>query len=110
MTGSSSSNFGVAGGRLVRDGSPIAVGDADGVRAQITMYARNTYASANVVLNASTEFLDSPGTTSSVTYGLQMYNSGAATVTNHVNRGNGDTNITYAPRSISTITLMEVAG
>lgn len=110
VTGSSTSNFGVAGGRLVRDGSPIAVGDADGSRAQITMYSRNTYASTNATLNVSTEFLDSPGTTSSVTYGFQMWNGSTTTRTYNLNKGNGGVNYLYALRAVSSITLMEVAG
>ena len=110
VTGSSTSSFGAAGGRLVRDGSPIAVGDADGSRSQITMYSRNTYASTNVTLNASTEFLDSPATTSAVTYGFQMWNGGTGTFVYKLNKGNGTVNYVYAPRAVSSITLMEVAG
>ena len=110
VTGSATSNFGLAGGRLVRDGTPIAVGDADGSRSSLTMYSRNTMANANIVLNASTEFLDSPNANSPVTYGFQIWNAGTATATVNLNQSNADTNYASAPRTVSSITVMEVAG
>ena len=110
VTGSQSSDFGTAGGRLVRDGSAIAVGDADGSRSLLTMYSRNTFANTYGTLNASTEFLDSPATTSSVTYGFQMFNASSSALTTHINRIHTDNNNSQSSRAVSSITLMEVAG
>ena len=50
-------------------------------------------------------FLDSPATTSSTTYKLQIYTNGTA----YVNRSNTDTDSTTYARTASTITVMEIA-
>jgi len=52
-------------------------------------------------------FLDSPATTSSTTYKLQIYVNGGNTV--HVNRSSTDTDSTTYARTASTITAMEIA-
>jgi len=53
-------------------------------------------------------FLDSPNTTSSVTYKLQIFNS--AGTTTYVNRSQNDRDTSlYDGRVASTITVMEVA-
>jgi len=56
----------------------------------------------------SKEFMDSPNTTSSVTYKLQLaspYNNYAG----YINRQSDYTNAVYVQRPTSTITLMEIA-
>ena len=53
-------------------------------------------------------FLDSPSTTSSITYKVQYSNEEGATI--HVNRTGNDTDASKYPRAISTITVMEVSG
>jgi hypothetical protein len=53
--------------------------------------------------------VDSPATTSSVTYAVRARNFGGLEVT-YVNRSEGDGNLNSIPRGVSTITLMEVAG
>jgi hypothetical protein len=52
-------------------------------------------------------FLDSPATTSSTTYKLQIYVNGGNTV--YVNRSSTDTDSTTYARTASTITVMEIA-
>ena len=54
--------------------------------------------------------LHSPGTTSSVTYGVNLVNVRNATVLSYVNRSSDDTDSQARGRYVSTITLMEVAG
>ena len=55
-------------------------------------------------------FLDSPATTSAVTYGLYHRDASGGSNTNtlYINRGSGN-NQTYYNRTASTITLMEVS-
>jgi hypothetical protein len=52
-------------------------------------------------------YLDSPATTSATTYGVQIGNSGAATLC--VNQSQADDNIAGRTRGTSTITVMEIA-
>ena len=56
----------------------------------------------------SLNYLDSPSTTSSTTYKLQIINFGGRT--NYVNRTGNDTNNQVYPRTASSITVMEVSG
>jgi hypothetical protein len=53
-------------------------------------------------------FLDSPATTSAVTYKIQVSGNAASTVA--INRAVSDGDANTTQRGISTITLMEVAG
>lgn len=53
-------------------------------------------------------FLDSPNTTSSVTYSAQLFAKSGST--GYVNRSGTDTNFTHYARTASSITLIEVAG
>ena len=110
VDGSQSTNFGIVALQLQRDGSPVGIGDAAGSRSRMTaQWVSNVNASSDVG-NANKTFLDSPGTTASVTYGVQLQNQGSSTLTVHVNRSDADLDLVRKGRSISTITLMEVAG
>lgn len=82
---------------LLRDSTEIAQPDSGGVSASLNTYT----SSATARDSGSFTFLDSPSSTSSVTYKIQARVTGA---TGYVNTGATDN------RSISTITLMEVAG
>ena len=58
--------------------------------------------------NSVVQFLDTPSTTSQVTY--QLYFGGYTTTQIYLNRTKGDrTGGTYDPRSTSSVTLMEIA-
>ena len=104
MTGENSSNFPLV--RLVRDSTAIAVGDASGSRLQVSSVAWGSGAT-NTTNMQSMNFLDSPATTSSTTYKLQI-SAQTAGVTNYVNRNQRDDNGAYEPRSVSSITVMEI--
>ena len=92
--------------RLMRDSTAIGVGDSAGSRQQSTVGA--TALQSNDHLNASFNFLDSPSSTSSITYKVQMITESSATI----NSSHGDANTNAPPmtRSISTITVMEIKG
>jgi hypothetical protein len=98
------------GARLVRDSTPLAIGDVVGSRYQAS--ASNGIATVgqfdNLLINHSVTFLDSPSTTSTVTYKIQVVNPSADTTT--VNRTGVDGNTANTPRTASSITLIEVAG
>tara|TARA_B100000900_G_C20395219_1_gene640371 strand:- start:285 stop:809 length:525 start_codon:yes stop_codon:yes gene_type:complete len=104
-TEDSTYHFGI---RLVRDSTAIFVGDAAGSREQVSNFVRNNGSDRHTVY-PSGQHLDSPGTTSSVTYKLQIvgYTSGRAL---HINKVHNDTDDNSIGRSASSITVMEVSG
>lgn len=88
--------------RLMRNSTPICVGDAAGNRVQTS--GSSGYES-NSINSVVVNFLDSPATTSSVTYSIQ------ATIwagTGYLNRTGADGDTGAHPRTASTITLMEI--
>ena len=96
--------------QLLRNGTAICIGDAASNRVRVTgttQYAAtdDNYFCSNVPLN----FLDSPNTTSTVTYSVQgnYYTSGNS----YVNRTHSDRDYSfYEARYSSTMTVMEIAG
>ena len=96
--------------RLVRvnQGSDtvIAIGDAGGNRVQCTHYIRHF--NDQSLESHCMEFLDSPSTTSAVTYKLQ-YSVAAISYTVYMNRAHSDGNNAYYGRGVSTITAKEIA-
>jgi hypothetical protein len=93
---------------LLRDSTAIARGDAAGSRDRATgaLYPGGEGLSSQ--LGAETvSFLDTPNTTSPLTYKLQT-RVGAGT--GFVNRSGSDSDTASFVRTVSTITLMEIAG
>lgn len=104
-------NFGgandVAFIRLVRDSTAICVGQAAGNRISAMAQQRNSPDTADAEA-ASVNFLDSPNTTSSVTYKIQTCNSPGGWTT-RINSSADDADQTNRGRTASTITVMEIA-
>jgi hypothetical protein len=90
--------------RLVRDSTNISIGDTAGNRNRITTAMDNSTDGS-----WSLHFLDSPATTSSTTYKIQVA-SAVNSRTLGVNRTYDDADQTYRGRGTSTITVLEVAG
>ena len=96
--------------RIVRGATAIGVGNADGSRQQVS--AANGYVPSNAAgtIMMTSQFLDSPATTSSITYKAQAYsNDSAGSGTYYINYASGDGNAAYYSRCMSTITVMEIA-
>jgi hypothetical protein len=92
--------------RLRRDSTDIYLGGALGNRTRVSV---NNYAASDNRTNSEViSFLDSPNTTSAVTYKIQFAGSAAAAI--YVNRTVLDTDSAPFPRAASSITVMEVAG
>ena len=91
--------------RLMRDSTAIAIGDAAGSRTQASnvVASGNNFAGQTVVIS----FLDSPATTSSTTYKVQIRGNTANTTV--VNRDLDDSNSAQNPRTVSTINVFEVS-
>ena len=92
--------------KLLRGSTDIFIGDAAGSRTRVSQahIASNDDVSGTTSLN----FLDSPSSTSELTYKVQMAVSASGTGT--FNRGRTDTDNSQNSRGASTITVMEIAG
>jgi hypothetical protein len=84
-----------------------AVGTAAGSRKVCSFASRNS--SDGRYQSSSITYQDSPASTSSLTYACYMsMEAGGSTAC--INRSGNDTNSTSFPRTISSITVMEIAG
>ena len=97
--------------RAVRDSTAVYVGTGStGNRTPCFFGIEDTNAGSRFQLNqASAVFLDSPSTTSSTTYKVQVKCHAASGQTVPINRVNDDTNHNYNAAAASSITVMEVA-
>jgi hypothetical protein len=86
---------------IVRDSTDVAVGTGGTNNSTASIYRGETMTSA--IFPVSTQFLDSPSSTSSLTYKIQMKTSGGTAL---INRRNAD----LFAVTVSSITVMEVAG
>jgi len=110
-------SFGAHYAVLKRGSTSICIGDTGNAgqsRATISLSTPNHYSGNNSNLygpgQSSVNFLDSPATTSAVTYGLYHRDASGSGGTNnlYINRGVGN-NQAFYNRTASTITLMEVS-
>ena len=94
----------------VYDGSSfLYIADAASSRPRVSAAGEITAISRGKISH-SFSFLHSPGTTSSITYTVYIFNTRGVTQTLYVNRDHADENNNNGPRAASSITLMEVAG
>ncbi len=97
---------------LLRDGTAINQAGSAGSRRR-SSFSGTGYtgdASGDLIMQFSVNgtFLDSPASISSVTYKVQVVNNGVET--QFINFGKTDTDSTDITRTVSSITLMEIAG
>ena len=97
--------------RLMRDSTELAIGDASGSKTRVT-FGGNSLVQAggntNTMRSVSMSALDSPSTTSSVTYSVDIAGTQATAI--YVNRAWDEADASSYVRGASTITLMEIAG
>ena len=94
--------------QLLRNGSAVYIGNAAGSRAQVSIAGLYESGSPTNALGAGMLcYLDSPSTTSAVTYKLQTKTLSASV---HINRQSADGDNNDNPRAASSITLMEISG
>ena len=105
ITGSNDITVNVSTLQLVRDSTPIALGDTAGSRVSGTAPLTGGQDSAqnNTQMIA---FLDSPATTSATTYKIQGRSNGATSF--FINRSDTDTDSSVYNRTVSTIAVFEV--
>lgn len=92
--------------RIVRDSTAIGIGETSGSRVSCTVGSFSNTGDNNRCYEFGTNFLDSPATTSSVTYKLQVQCETSNTF--YLNRSIADQNNTAGFRPISQITVMEI--
>ena len=103
-------NTGAIQGTLFRGGSATTyVGDADGSRRRVSSGTRNVSDDNNTTAIVF-QFLDSPATTSALTYDVRLGHAQSDTRTLYLNRSDFNADAAQDSRPASSITLMEVAG
>ena len=96
-------------GRIVRNGTDIVKGDAAGSRNRVTMVTGDSD-SSSIPEPLVFTYLDSPSSTSALTYGVRLDNADNGSQTLYLNRAPTDTDSNVISiRAASTITVMEVA-
>lgn len=94
--------------QVVRDSTPINIGDTSSGRISITGMAYDLD-NGGIIDRQSSQFLDSPATTSSVTYKIQVRS--ASVGTSYINMSSRDQASTdFDTRHASSLILMEIAG
>jgi hypothetical protein len=104
LTGSNNVGVAACQVRLAKDGTGVFVGDAAGSRTP-SDWMEAISGSSMVTLGLS--FLDSPASTSALTYSVQGRNTSAGTF--FVNRTSTDSDTSGFPRAASSITVMEIS-
>ena len=98
-------NSGQFAGFIARGSTAIGIGDAAGNRIRV---GSGAFADPDHLGNITMTFLDSPATTSAVTYNAYVANIQPTTRTVYVNRNETDTDAQDRTRPASTITVMEI--
>lgn len=84
------------------------VGDAASNRTRVAFVSPTNQGTGGQMLNFGGFYLDSPASTSAITYQVQIA-AGDNVTTTYVNRTVTDTDTTAFPRSTSSITVMEIS-
>ena len=94
--------------KFVRDSTDLFIGDADGNRTRCTWGLEDGHNNSTIFQLDTTHgtFLDSPNTTSAITYKVQW---AAIQATGYLNRTGNDGNSSGYPRTASSLTVMEVS-
>lgn len=100
----------VAPNRLMRDTTEIGIASNAGSRPSTALPFGLPPSNDGAISLASVQVLDSPATTSQITYKVQSATRVDGTQSSYINRSEVDRNTaSYDPRTVSYITLMEIA-
>lgn len=94
-------------GSIYRNGTKLGAGD---IRSNIRGYASGAYASNFYASTIPISFLDSPATTSSVTYSIRLAHGSGTTRNIGINYGLSESNSAEFASLSSSITATEIAG
>ena len=96
--------------KLYRGGSLLSIANGNTAGNRTRTSASVNIDTTSIVETACFTFLDSPSSTSSLTYSVRLSHSSGGTRTVYVNRSETDSDTSDFPRAASTITVMEIAG
>mgnify|MGYP003136712874 CR=1 FL=1 len=96
------------GFRVFRDSTQIDLGDSASSRPRISKGMQGNYGGISYNVNLSTNHLDSPNTTSQVTYGVKLRHTSSSSKGMTINKSYDDSDDNKLGRSASTITAIEV--
>jgi len=94
--------------QLQRGGTPIGIGDASGNRSRCTGAGMGSNAVSRMQSNVQMTFLDSPSSTSALSYTAHIKHGYASNQIVYLNREQSDSDQSSVGRSASSLTLMEV--
>ena len=104
------SNTGHCSCRLMRDSTPIKIGDASGNKTRVTGQMHHAGSNDQYdIEQVSGTFLDSPATTSAVTYKMQVGTPFSSSYNIFVNYHQEESDLAWVGRGASSITVMEIS-
>ena len=94
--------------QLFRDSTQIDLGDASSNRKRLSKGPIENSGGSSYMAMCSTNFLDTPNSTSQLTYGIKIGHTSGSSQTMYINRSHDDSDDASYGRNASTITVMEV--
>ena len=94
--------------QLFRGSTQIDLGAASSSRARLSKGPMQNGGAGSYMMYATTNFLDSPSSTSELTYGIKIGHTSGSAKTMYLNRSHDDPDDASYGRNASTITVMEV--
>ena len=107
QVGGAANNY--ASFRLLRDSTHIGVSTVTDTDWRVATLGSLSHENSYQIENTGTSFLDSPNTTSAITYKLQVSSYSNRTMSLNYPWNTGNSSGSYTATGISTITVMEVA-
>ena len=95
--------------RMIRDSTPIGIGNASGNKIRAGSGRGTNNQDNNTMLNIPLQVTDTPNTTSAVTYTLQFAVRGTGAQTAYLNRSGGDVDNVEYQRTSSSLVVQEIA-
>jgi len=108
-TGSSHPGDGSCILRMIRDSTPIGIGNASGNKIRAGSGRGSNNQDSNSMLNIPLQVTDTPNTTSAVTYTLQFAVRGVGAQTVYLNRSGSDADNVEYQRTSSSLVVQEIA-
>ena len=109
-TGCSNAGDGSVILRMVRDSTPIGLGNASGSKIRAGSGRGTNNQDGNTMLNIPLQATDTPNTTSAVTYTVQFAVRGVGAQTAYLNRSGSDADNVEYQRTSSSLLIQEIAG
>ena len=108
-TGASHPGDGAVILRMIRDSTPIGIGNASGSKIRAGSGRGSDNQGSNSMLNIPLQVTDTPNTTSAVTYTLQFAVRGVGAQTAYLNRSGSDADNVEYQRTSSSLVVQEIA-